>query len=74
MDSLIEQAKNIAEKKHAQQCRTFDDTNMITHHNRVAGIVHRFWQYADTPVAEVVAAALLHDVIEDTRGYTFLNM
>lgn len=74
MDSLIEKAKIIAEKQHAQQHRKFDNTPMITHPNRVAGIVHRYWQDADPPVAEVVAAALLHDVIEDTRGYTFLDM
>lgn len=74
MDSLIEKAKIIAEKQHAGQIRKFDSTPMITHPNRVAGIVHRYWQGSDPPIAEVVAAALLHDVIEDTRGYTFLDM
>jgi len=58
---LIEKAKNIAEKAHEGQVRKTDGTPYIVHPFAVADILKKY-DFGDT----VIAAALVHDVLEDT--------
>ena len=61
MSLLIEKAKYFAELKHAGQVRKYNGAPYTTHLQDVANIV------ASVPhTDEMVAAAWLHDVVEDT--------
>lgn len=67
---LIENARAIASKAHSGQTRADGVTPYIQHPNRVASLV-RYWGrllcgLSDDEIEIVTAAALLHDVIEDT--------
>ena len=59
--TLIDKAKMFAEMAHAGQTRKYSDDPYITHPIRVSEIVAHN-QGSD----EMIAAALLHDVVEDT--------
>jgi len=59
--NLILQAANLAKRAHAKQVRKFSGDPYITHCLRVANKV----MLLDGITEEMVAAALLHDVIED---------
>lgn len=60
--NLIIRAAQIANEAHAGQRRKYSEAAYITHPMRVAGRV----MLMDAPREEAVAAAWLHDVIEDT--------
>ncbi|MEI7718946.1 MAG: diphthine--ammonia ligase [archaeon] len=63
--SLIERAKAFAERKHAGQFRADGKTPYIVHPLRVADIVKKFKK--SHKIDELVAAAYLHDTLEDTK-------
>lgn len=62
LESPSDIAYNIAQEKHAYQHRKFSNEPYFNHPSRVADIVRRF-----TKDEELIAAAYLHDVIEDTK-------
>jgi len=59
--TLIDKAKMFAEVAHAGQTRKYSDDPYITHPIRVSEIVAH-----NQGTDEMIAAALLHDVVEDT--------
>lgn len=59
---MIEAAKQFAEDAHDGQRRKFEGRAYVEHPKEVAEIV----QSVADPTDEMVAAALLHDVVEDT--------
>ena len=61
MSTLIDRAKFFAEVAHAGQTRKYSDDPYITHPIRVSEIVAH-----NQGTDEMIAAALLHDVVEDT--------
>jgi guanosine-3',5'-bis(diphosphate) 3'-pyrophosphohydrolase len=61
MDNVLEQVKAFATKAHGEQRRKFADEPYIAHPIRVMEICA-----AHTKDVAVLAAALLHDVLEDT--------
>lgn len=65
----IEKAINMAAQKHAGQKRKADGLPYIVHPFAVAWIVGNY-----TDDEEVIAAALLHDVLEDVPGYRLEDM
>ena len=60
-ENLIERALQVAVAAHKEQVRKSDDTPYVVHPIMVSRIVERH----GFP-AEVIAAALVHDVLEDT--------
>ena len=67
MNELIEKAKAYATMKHAGQERKYTEEDYIVHPEEVASIVASLPD--STP--EMVAAAWLHDVLEDTDTHLF---
>lgn len=65
----IKKALVIASKQHNDQKRKDGLTPFIVHPVEVAWIVAKY-----TKDEDVVSAALLHDVIEDTQGYSLKQM
>jgi len=61
MDKILEQVKNFADKAHGDQLRKYTPDRYIVHAMRVMLICQ---EYTDDP--QILAAALLHDVLEDT--------
>lgn len=61
MDQLLEQVKDFAAKAHGEQRRKFADEPYIAHPIRVMEICAAY-----TSDVAMLAAALLHDVLEDT--------
>lgn len=61
MSKLIKKAKDIATKAHQGQVRKTDGSPYINHPLRVADIL-----VANNFSAEIVAAGLVHDVVEDS--------
>ena len=62
MSELVEKAGVFAERAHTGQTRRYNGEPYVNHPRRVAEIVKRV---TDDP--EVIAAALIHDVFEDTE-------
>jgi (p)ppGpp synthase/HD superfamily hydrolase len=62
MDRLIEAAREFAVEKHGNQKRKYDGAPYIVHLEGVAGILI---ENGHTE-ADLIAAALLHDTVEDT--------
>lgn len=60
--NLIERAREFARKKHEGQKRKWNDRPYFTHPTRVAQKVRSL----DYATSEMVCAAYLHDVLEDT--------
>lgn len=60
---IVIKAYNYAEEKHKEQRRKFSDLPYITHPKGVARIIEHL-----KASPEVIAAALLHDVVEDTEA------
>lgn len=65
----IQKAINIAAEKHLGQKRKSTGRPFIVHPFSVGFIVSEYTRDED-----VIAAGFLHDVLEDTKGYTFLDM
>lgn len=61
---LIERALSFSEERHSGQKRKGGSTFVI-HPIRIANILMDEWNILDKP--DVIAAALLHDVVEDTQ-------
>lgn len=61
MDNVLEQVKDFAAKAHGEQRRKFADEPYIAHPIRVMEICKEV-----TGDTAILAAALLHDVVEDT--------
>lgn len=62
MSAFLEKADRFAAQKHLHQDRKFEHVPYIVHPRHVASIVSEF-----TDDEEVIAAALLHDTLEDTE-------
>ena len=60
---MIPEAKRLAEKSHQGQFRKFENTPFVQHPIQVARILK---SAAEEATKEMVAAALLHDTVEDT--------
>jgi (p)ppGpp synthase/HD superfamily hydrolase len=63
--NIVKKALNFAKKKHEGQFRADKKTPYITHPIRVAEILKKFKK--SHRIDELVAAALLHDTLEDTK-------
>ena len=61
---VVKRAYDIAEAAHSSQKRK-DGSPYFTHCEAVARIIYEEWQITDEP--EKIAAALLHDTVEDTN-------
>jgi (p)ppGpp synthase/HD superfamily hydrolase len=61
MDTLLEQVKDFADKAHGDQTRKYSPERYIVHPVRVMELCRKH-----TTSVPVLAAALLHDVLEDT--------
>lgn len=61
MDEILEQIKNFADEAHGNQQRKYSTERYIVHPVRVMKICEEYDNRT-----EVLAAALLHDVLEDT--------
>jgi guanosine-3',5'-bis(diphosphate) 3'-pyrophosphohydrolase len=61
MEKILEQVKSFAEKAHGAQRRKYKDEPYIMHLVRVMGLIKKY-----SSSLPVLAAALLHDVLEDT--------
>ena len=61
MDNILEQVRSFAEKAHGTQRRKYKDEAYIMHLVRVMELTKKF----SSPLP-ILAAALLHDVLEDT--------
>jgi len=61
MDSILNQIKNFADRAHGDQMRKYTPERYIAHPARVVDILRR---HNSDPT--ILAAALLHDVLEDT--------
>lgn len=68
MGALVEHAKLWGAMKHTGQTRKYTGEAYFTHCEAVARLVQEFYEYVlnQTAPEEVIAAALLHDVVEDT--------
>ena len=64
MENLIQEALDFAKKKHKDQSRKFAEEPYFNHPKRVSEIVKKFKQ--SHKIQELIAAALLHDTLEDT--------
>jgi guanosine-3',5'-bis(diphosphate) 3'-pyrophosphohydrolase len=62
MDKILEQVKEFADKAHGDQKRKYTSERYIVHPERVTKLCQQY-----TSSIPVLAAALLHDVLEDTR-------
>ncbi len=66
-NKTVQKALALAEKAHAGQVRKFTGTPYVEHPKRVAQIVRDLYAEFDAAApTPLVAAALLHDVLEDT--------
>ncbi|OQB40461.1 MAG: GTP pyrophosphokinase [candidate division CPR1 bacterium ADurb.Bin160] len=63
-DDLVLKAKMFAKEKHKGQIRKFEQLPYFIHPKRVAHILYQF--KVSAKINELVAAAYLHDVLEDT--------
>ncbi len=61
MDTILQKIRDFADQSHGEQMRKYSDHRYIVHPERVMKTVEK---YSDK--IEVLAAALLHDVLEDT--------
>src|SRR5689334_7716319 len=61
MDKILAQIRDFADKAHGNQTRRYSSDRYIIHPIRVLQIVQQY-----TNDQAMLAAALLHDVIEDT--------
>lgn len=66
MSTLILQATEFAVRAHAQQTRKDGITPYIVHPIRVAGFVNEALRHVSMQHDAAIAAALLHDTLEDT--------
>jgi len=68
MGALVEHAKLWGAMKHKEQVRKYTGESYFTHCEAVAGLVQEFYEEVllSAPPEAVLAAALLHDVVEDT--------
>ena len=65
MTNLVREAKEVVVKAHQGQTRKYTGEPYVTHCQEVHDLVKRYGgNYAKDP--EVLSAALLHDVVEDT--------
>lgn len=62
MDKVLEQVRDFADKAHGDQTRKYTPERYIVHPVRVMEMCQRF-----TNSLPILAAALLHDVLEDTE-------
>lgn len=62
MEQVLEQVRDFADKAHGKQTRKYSPERYIVHPVRVMEMCRRF-----TSSPPVLAAALLHDVLEDTE-------
>ena len=62
MDSTLEKVKEFADKAHGDQLRKYSPDRYIVHLERVMEICQQY-----TSSLPMLAAALLHDVLEDTK-------
>jgi (p)ppGpp synthase/HD superfamily hydrolase len=62
MDSTLERVKEFADKAHGDQLRKYSSDRYIVHLIRVMEICRQY-----TSSLPILAAALLHDVLEDTK-------
>jgi guanosine-3',5'-bis(diphosphate) 3'-pyrophosphohydrolase len=62
MDWILEQIRNFADKAHGDQKRKYTPERYIVHPERVMKVCQQY-----TSSIPVLAAALLHDVLEDTK-------
>lgn len=69
LNPRIQKAIYIATHQHRDQKRKIKDLPYIVHPFSVAWLLSEYTNDEDT-----ICAALLHDVIEDTEGYSFENM
>src|SRR5437762_11401952 len=63
MEEILEQIKDFADKAHGEQTRKYTPDRYIVHPVRVMNICKEY-----TNDISVLAAALLHDVLEDTTA------
>ena len=63
MSNMIQRARNFAAKRHAEQKRKFTGEPYVVH---LEGTARLLWETIDNAASEDYAAALLHDVVEDT--------
>lgn len=61
MDTILAQVQHFADQAHGEQQRKFEEGRYIVHPTRVMEICNRY-----TQDVTILAAALLHDVLEDT--------
>jgi len=61
MEEILEQIKNFADEAHGEQTRKYTSDRYIVHPVRVMNICKEY-----TNDISILAAALLHDVLEDT--------
>ncbi len=61
MDKILEQIRNFADKAHGEQTRKYTPERYIVHPVRVMEMCKKY-----TSSLPILAAALLHDVLEDT--------
>ncbi len=65
----IQKAINVAAEKHLRQKRKSTGNPFVVHPFSVGFILSEF-----TNDEDIIAAGFLHDVLEDAKGYTFLDM
>jgi len=63
MSNMITEARAFAVKHHGEQKRKFTDEPYVTH---LEGTARLLWEAKKDAASEDYAAALLHDVVEDT--------
>jgi (p)ppGpp synthase/HD superfamily hydrolase len=61
MEEVLERVRDFADRAHGEQTRKYTPDRYIVHPERVMEICRRF-----TSSVPILAAALLHDVLEDT--------
>src|SRR3954469_23818249 len=66
MDAVLEKIKDFADQAHGDQKRKYTPERYIVHPVRVMELCQRY-----TTARPLLAAALLHDVLEDTPVTTF---
>lgn len=64
-EDLRSDARDFATKKHKKQVRKFDNSPYVSHPLRVADLVKKYKN--SKVIDELVAAAILHDTLEDTN-------
>lgn len=63
MSNILTAARRFAAERHAEQKRKFTDEPYVTH---LEGTARLLWEAKTDAASEDYAAALLHDVVEDT--------